>query len=634
MNMSNVTRKRKGLSVIAALAVAGGLFSAPIASAYQGTPDASTGIVWGVGPHGTENIKQGDTTLSGFAIDTNKPAKDAKYGEAQEWAKDFKPNLRADLTVASYVGKIAQQDPKGAPKSVEQLAALGVKMLSGDSAKEGKTLTDKEKKTVEEAAKIINDGLKGKTTDQLVAAAGALVKTVHAEHAGQKVDTTGLDKDVLAAMNAMRALSPSLAQDVEKKVTFMARTAEGTQAHSVLSLNDTKLVNLPIFKDYEFEQSVSAKAASGEEKEAYAVTTEAPDANTPNKDKTNKDKATTSNTATASPSADAQRIAEKEADKVVFKVTPQKGAVIEKGKNLTTKVEYEGLAKGENYTVKLVTVDRANGKETGNEVVKTFEAKESNGSLDTAIMIKNADVGQQVVYAYLYRGDKAEGSPAAKIEDVNSAAMTVGQERHNPAIKSPSASSSTGDVIQSGTKVDVNGTFDGLIPGKKYRIEATLVDGETGQQTGAKKTEEFTAETSTGGISVRGIEVTKPDITLQVAFLKMYEIDNETPYLIANYENLGDAAMTIGATHADLYAPGGVLDQQGKGFYNKKKKKVAPKTAPKTAQGIGNGGENHAPAPGGGGGAAPAAAPAPVRQVINAVPSGDTSVAGNTAFHR
>jgi len=546
--------------------------------------------------------------FEGFFLTPTTEVKDGvKYSAPADWGEKLSPEAKAQATVATYVGKIISQDPTGIDKNIDKVEKLAPLAKAAG---------------VDIPADAINSikNLKGKKPEQISAALNAIMQKIEAEQSGNKIDVSSLDKGAKEVYDAILKFAPLVPESAIKDVNFVSRTSEGEDSKKIIALDDIDLKNIPVFDGYDFGKKTHVDPVAGTEtKENSSVTSSASPTTGENGE----------NEAAESPS-----------------IAPNAKAVenvIEKGKDAVVKVKYSNLTKGETYTIKGVTVDRSTGNKTGNEGSFTFVAEEANGEVEYSIKIDNADIPEQSVYTYLYKGDKAEGNPIAKYEKLDDADQLIGTVRENPEVKG-SVTSSTGDIIQSGTEVDVNTQYTGLVPGKKYKVEARLVNADNGEDTGALKEHEFTADVTNGSVVVRNLAVTNPDITRQTAFLKLYEMDGSTPYLIAAYEKLGDAAMTFGATHDQLYAEGGIIDQQGKGIYSKKKKKVAPKTAPAqapvpvqqpapAAAPLGSGGGGGAPAGSGGGGGAPSANANP-RQVINSVPSGDTSVSGNDIFSK
>ena len=298
--------------------------------------------------------------------------------------------------------------------------------------------------------------------------------------------------------------------------------------------------------------------------------------------------------------------------------------IVEQGKTITDTVTYKNLEKGKEYRLTGETVDKESGKKDGNKGEITFKPKTPNGRIDVPIKIEKVSSDQLVVFETLEQKIDGKWKKVAEHADTDDQAQTVGRLPRKPDI-STTAESSTGNNIQTGTTVNDTVRFQGLTPGKNYRLEARLMCKADGSDTGAVANHEFTPEQENGQTVVQNIEVTNPDCFKQVVFEKLYD---DKGFLVASHEDINDAAQTFGG------------DQPAK---KKKKTPVAEKPAPKPAKPVKNpapiamaNAEAHpAPAPApqgiGGGGGAPAPAP---RQVIGSVPSGDFTNNGSTLFTR
>lgn len=274
--------------------------------------------------------------------------------------------------------------------------------------------------------------------------------------------------------------------------------------------------------------------------------------------------------------------------------------VVEKGAQITDTVSYQGLKKGETYTLKGELVDKKTSRPTGDTGEQKFTASSEEGTQDVKIGVKNASSSELVVFEKLL---DSKGQIVATHEDVNDQSQTIGKKNRKPEIRT-SAEGSTGNKIESGTKITDTVSYTGLEPGKHYRLEAKLMCKKDGSDTGAIQTKEFTADKENGQAKVEDIAVTNPDCNEQVAFEKLYD---DNGYLVASHEDITDEAQTVGG------------ETEGK------KKTPQNKPAPRPTA-IGNG--NPQPAP-----QQPAPQPAP-RQVIKSVPSGQGTIEGSTIFNR
>ncbi|MCG7276762.1 VaFE repeat-containing surface-anchored protein, partial [Corynebacterium singulare] len=131
----------------------------------------------------------------------------------------------------------------------------------------------------------------------------------------------------------------------------------------------------------------------------------------------------------------------------------------------------------------------------------------------------------------------------------------------NPSTKTPSiktkAEFAEGSVrVVNGAVVTDTVTYEGLVPGKKYHLDATLMskDGETELGTGEA---EFTAAESGSGSTTVDITVKNAEqpVDVAVAFEELTSVEvnadgdetpgAETPNKIAEHKNLEDKAQTV-----------------------------------------------------------------------------------------
>ena len=114
--------------------------------------------------------------------------------------------------------------------------------------------------------------------------------------------------------------------------------------------------------------------------------------------------------------------------KTEAKVNGKKEAVLEQSLTLTDYVHYTNLVVGKEYTVKLVWMDKATGKEllvNGKPltVEKTFVAEKSNGTIElsTVVEAKYLTQGKLVAFETMYE----KGKEIASHRDINDADQTI-----------------------------------------------------------------------------------------------------------------------------------------------------------------------------------------------------------------
>lgn len=620
---------KKSVLLATTTALVGSTFAvvgAPAAMADGGKENPNTGIVWGVGQDGTYKVPlQSGREIDGFCIDPTlaypKQGGITRYGEPKPWGQNMSKADKKAMALSLYLGKLSQDNSKLIQQAINSLK--GADKFLDNVERQAKNLgipidisvMKRDVKTLSEM-----------TPDQLIAGASGVVHKIggnpryggNGKWSGYRSDGAG--KIVYDTILRFAPMIPDFLFDLAD-VEFKVRSPlDGSNKQRMITMNDIKLPNIRIPGFPTFPVTPPPPPGDdtppGTPPETTSTTPETETTTTPS-----------SETPPTTPPTRVTRETETpENPEIRTSAGTKEQNVVEVGKSITDTVTYKGLEKGKTYTMVGETYDKATGDSTGNRGEITFTAEQVNGEVDVEIPVQNADSPEQVVFETLYEGEGTDGDVVAEHKDINDASQTVGTPRSTPQIRT-SASSSTGNVIQTGTTVDDTVTYSGLVPGKTYRLEARLMCKETGQDTGANAIHEFVPETSEGQTVVQGIQVTDPDCSMQVAFEKLYEMDGDTPYLVASHEDINDAAQTVGAPKSEV---------------QKKKKKIAPeepeKVAPVQAPGApkakaqSNPVVNNAPgAPGGVGGGGGAPAPAP-RQVINSVPSGGTDIEGNSIF--
>lgn len=680
-NKKNFATKAALMTAAVSVATSGAVVAtAPSAFAYGGKEDPSTGIVWGVAQDGTYMTPTSGGELQGFCIDPTlaypKQGSATKYGDPKPWGENMKSGDKKRMAVALYLGKLAQEEPgkfkqvvDAAKNASNALGSIGDIDIPGiGKIKPGDAIPGEIKDAI--------NAMKDSNLDEFIAGSSAVVHEIGAkpEYGGNNKwgerhnQLSPEARKTYDIINKLAPMLPDQALDLGE-VKFSVREPEGGNKQRMILMSDVKIPQIKIpgipklpnmtppklteSTDGDSESSTTTHDSTS--KTTTRITTEKSTTQTTPENPTTPDAPGTTPTVPGKTTPVEKTTPSKESETPVTKVTrsttpkeKEKPApeirtsagtkdenVVEVGKTIVDTVTFKGLEKGETYTIVGETYDKNTGNSTGNNGQTTFTAEESDGEIDVKIPVNNADSSEQVVFEKLYKGKDANGEKVAEHADINDASQTVGTPRQNPNIRT-SASSSTGNYIQSGTTVDDTVTYTGLVPGKTYRLEARLMCKETGADTGANATHEFTPETSDGSTVVSGIAVTDPDCFEQVAFEKLYELDNGTPYLVAAHEDINDAAQTVGG-------PGAVAKKKKKKVAPSKKPQPAPIGAKAKAKSQSNPRINNsvgapgAPAPaapaapgapaGGGSGAAPVAP----RQVINSVPSGGESLA-NTIF--
>jgi len=669
----------KAFALGGAFAMSAGLasmVSAPEAQAYNGKEDPGTGIVWGVGQDGSYMVplvsggeKQGWCIDPGAAYP--KQGSPVKYGKPTTWGKGMSASDKKKIGVALIIGKGIESGQINSQtiKVIDSIngalnSARGAAQKALDTAKSSPLPEPAKGMAVKAAQDALNKIPKGgitKDVNKLAAGVSGVVHDVGQRNANDSNTTKPpytkpwnpgriTDPEARFVYNLISKYSNLIPNAVLPQVSFSVRESVDHSRQRMVLMDDIKIdfnsggfdLNLPPIPNTPGREDDKATPPTKTTNKPSTT----PSTTTPTSSETTETPSTTPETTsettpsttseTTTPSSTTTPSKEKEKDKPEIRTSAgtKSENVVDQGKTITDTVTYKNLEPGETYKLTGETVNKENGEKDGNKGEIEFTPKTANGRVDVPIKLDKVEADQLVVFESLAIKKKDKWDEVATHEDVDDQAQTVGRIPRNPQIGT-SADSSTGNFIQTGTTVNDTVRFQGLTPGKNYRLEARLMCKATGEDTGAVANHEFTPDKENGQTVVQGIEVTNPDCLEQVVFEKLYD---DKGLLVASHEDINDAAQTFGG------------EQPAK----KKKKtptpeKPAPKPQPKpeapmaVANADANADSAPAPAPlgaapasgggGGAGGAGGAGGGAP-RQVIGSVPSGDYSVTGSTLFNR
>lgn len=617
-NMSRVMTKNglyKAFALGGAAAVSAGMVSmvgASDAQAYNGKEDPSTGIVWGVGQDGSYMVPlESGGEKQGWCIDPGaaypKQGTPVKYGKPVSWGKGMNNSDKKKIGVALILGKgIENGQINGQTMQI-------INSVNGALDTARKTAPDPIKKQIPDG-KITTD------VNKLAAGVSGVVHDVGQRNANEKGTTKPPytkkwdpgrinDPEARFVFDLISKYSNFIPDQVLPQVSFSVRESVDHSRQRMVLMDDIKIdYNV---KGFKLDLPEMPKIPDSPKKSTPTQTTDkpvGPETETPATD------SGTVDTPSETPSTSEEK---KDKPEIRTSAGTKSENVVDQGKTITDTVTYKNLEPGETYRLTGETVNKETGEKDGNKGEIEFQPKTANGRVDVPIKLDKVKGDQLVVFEKLdiKKGDKDKWDEVATHEDVDDQAQTVGRLPRNPQIAT-SADSSTGNFIQTGTTVNDTVRFQGLTPGKNYRLEARLMCKDTGEDTGAVENHEFTPDSDNGQTVVEGIKVTNPDCFEQVVFEKLYD---DKGMLVASHEDINDAAQTFG------------------GEKSSKKKKKAPKPQHKpqapVAAAHADSHANSAPAPAPAPVGAAPAAPAP-RQVIGSVPSGDYSVEGSTLFNR
>lgn len=669
---------KKGLVIASTAAVAlGGVAIIPDANASGGRP--VNGIIWGNdgSQEGAYEVTLRDgQKLVGFCIDPGKAYPNqnggTRYGDAVEWGGQFSPEDVKRLTLALYLGKMIIQKPeefdqiKGIFTNVDGFVNNGRRVVDGlppGPIQDGgrNILSQLVDNPDFMAVTEVGNALKGADKDHIAEAVAGVVHKIGGGAAWGNRENT-LRPPAREVYNAIMSAGPRIPQAFldQTQTRLYVRIPDNKSYQRMLVVSDIKIPDIPIqpikLPEFQVPTPQTVPSTNTEKTTTPSNDTTTPTARqsvpettpttptTPTIPETSTETTTPSTTKTTTPTVSTGRTPDTPEVEIRTSAGTKEQNILEIGREITDTVYFKGLEVGKTYTLKAVMMDSSTGEETGNSGETTFVAEASNGQVDVPIVVKNVDAAQQTVFESLYEDGK--NTPIAEHKDLEDNSQIVGRPVETPEIRT-SASSSTGNFIQSGTTVTDNVTYRGLIPGKEYRLEAKLICKATGADTGASQSVSFIPQTSEGVQPVANIAVTDPDCFEQVAFEKLYD---DQGVLVAFHEDINDAAQTVGGPQAiakkkkktpptptpedtpvlvvesPAPAPGQVQAQE-------QNQDQAPAPVPAPGSGpAGSGGG--APGGGSGNGSSNSNSNSDSRGVVNAVPSGGTSVHGFNIFNR
>ncbi|OTO22021.1 hypothetical protein A5816_003067 [Enterococcus sp. 3G1_DIV0629] len=209
-------------------------------------------------------------------------------------------------------------------------------------------------------------------------------------------------------------------------------------------------------------------------------------------------------------------------------------------------VSYENLIVGKEYTVTGKLMDKETGKALlvdGKEVTASakFTAKTPNGKIPVEFTFNTTGLDDKELVAF--ESMTHEDKEVATHADINDKGQTVKVDKKTPKISTTATDKADKDKVlapnQVVTIVD-EVSYEGLVAGKEYRVEGTLMDKTTGKPLMVDGKEvtanaKFTAKTAKGKQNV--------EFTFNTAGLDDKEL--------VVFENLYFGTKVI-ATHADI----------------------------------------------------------------------------------
>ncbi|WP_225746373.1 VaFE repeat-containing surface-anchored protein [Corynebacterium sp. Marseille-P4611] len=239
------------------------------------------------------------------------------------------------------------------------------------------------------------------------------------------------------------------------------------------------------------------------------------------------------------------------------------------GAVVTDTVTYEGLVPGKKYHLDATLMSKDGETELGTGEAEFTAAESGSGSTTVDITVKNAEkpVDAAVAFEELTSvevnadGDETPDAETpnkiAEHKNLEDQAQTVTSKKAlTPSIKTEAKFAEGSVRVVNGAVVTDTVTYEGLVPGKKYHLDATLMskDGETELGTGEA---EFTAAESGSGSTTVDITVKNAEkpVDAAVAFEELTSVevnadgdetpDAETPNKIAEHKDLKDEDQTV-----------------------------------------------------------------------------------------
>ncbi|WP_410762072.1 VaFE repeat-containing surface-anchored protein [Corynebacterium rhinophilum] len=251
--------------------------------------------------------------------------------------------------------------------------------------------------------------------------------------------------------------------------------------------------------------------------------------------------------------------------------------VVVAGAKIVDEVSYEGLVPGKEYTLKAELISKKDEKTVLGTGEKTFTPEKSAGKVDVEITVHD-DVTEPVEAAVAFEeltsvevDAKGEETPdaekpnkVAEHKDIDDADQTVTSKKdekpeksdRNPEISTQAEFAGDADQVVAGAKVTDTVEYKDLVPGKKYTLNAELVNKADKSVVG-KGEKTFTPQESAGKVDVEitvDSDVTEP-VEAAVAFeeLTSTEVDAkgeetpdaEKPNKVAEHKDIDDADQTV-----------------------------------------------------------------------------------------
>ena len=242
------------------------------------------------------------------------------------------------------------------------------------------------------------------------------------------------------------------------------------------------------------------------------------------------------------------------------------------GAKIVDEVTYEGLVPGKEYTLKAELISKKDGKTVLGEGEATFTPDESKGMEPVTITV-NDDVKEPVKAAVAFEeltstevDENGEDKPAdsetpnevADHKDINDEDQTVTSEEGPKVSTNADFEGGLREVV-AGAKVVDQVSYEGLVPGKEYSLDAQLISKEDGKTVlGETKDHKFTPDEANGTEAVTIVvddSVTEP-VEAAVAFETLTSTqvdkfgedkpaDEDNPNPVGEHKDINDDDQTV-----------------------------------------------------------------------------------------
>ncbi|WKE56276.1 VaFE repeat-containing surface-anchored protein [Corynebacterium tuberculostearicum] len=244
------------------------------------------------------------------------------------------------------------------------------------------------------------------------------------------------------------------------------------------------------------------------------------------------------------------------------------------GAKVVDQVSYEGLVPGKEYTLKAELINKKDGKSVLGKGEATFTPEKSNG-MEAVTITVNDDVTEPVEAAVAFETltstqvdkhgednptDEDNPNPVGEHKDIDDEDQTVTSEGSEKTPKVSTNADFEGGLreVVAGAKVVDQVSYEGLVPGKEYILDAQLISKEDGKSVLGKGEATFTPEKSNGMEAVTitvNDDVTEP-VEAAVAFETLTSTqvdkhgednptDEDNPNPVGEHKDIDDDDQTV-----------------------------------------------------------------------------------------